>query len=65
MDFGGILRSKVLTLQVKARRKTRKVIAVRQLGSTPVRLAAETELKFAEGKLFQLSLPRLARLFEE
>ena len=38
MNFGGILRSKVCTLRVKARRKTRKQITVRRFRSAPVRL---------------------------
>ena len=33
MDFGGILRRKVLTFQVKSRRKTRKFIAAELMGS--------------------------------
>ena len=65
MDFGGILRSKVLTLQVKARRKTRKVIAVRQLGSTPVRLVRTTSRKAPKIKvlgLVRIILVTLAKL---
>ena len=48
------MRSKVLTLQVKARRKTRKVIAVRQLGSTPVRLVRTTSRKAPKIKVLGL-----------
>jgi len=33
MDFGGILRRKVLIFQVKSRRKTRKFIAAELMGS--------------------------------
>ena len=47
IDFGGILRSKIPILRVKARRKMRKRIVVGQFGSTPVRLPFAVRLRNA------------------